>query len=71
MRLNPVKCTFNLLSGKFLGFLISQGGIEANLEEKNTSYIKHVPHPPIGEAQGSSKSNWLCGSIEEICFKVG
>lgn len=46
MRLNPAKCTFNLWSGKSLGFLISQGGIKANLEKKNTSYIKHAPPTP-------------------------
>lgn len=28
MRLNPAKCSFGLTSGKFLGFLISQRGIE-------------------------------------------
>ncbi|KAM1191810.1 hypothetical protein ACFX2G_012463 [Malus domestica] len=30
MRLNPNKCAFGIGSGKFLGFMISQRGIEAN-----------------------------------------
>ncbi|KAM0993449.1 hypothetical protein ACFX2A_009234 [Malus domestica] len=30
MRLNPNKCAFSVGSGKFLGFMISQRGIEAN-----------------------------------------
>jgi hypothetical protein len=30
MRLNPAKCTFGVSSGKFLGYLVSQRGIEAN-----------------------------------------
>ncbi|CAL8993374.1 unnamed protein product [Prunus brigantina] len=30
MRLNPSKCAFGVASGKFLGFMISQRGIEAN-----------------------------------------
>ncbi|CAL9004172.1 unnamed protein product [Prunus brigantina] len=30
MRLNPTKCAFGVASGKFLGFMISQRGIEAN-----------------------------------------
>ena len=30
MRLNPTKCAFGVNSGKFLGFIISQRGIEAN-----------------------------------------
>ncbi|CAL9010719.1 unnamed protein product, partial [Prunus brigantina] len=33
MRLNPSKCTFGVASGKFLGFMISQRGIEANPEK--------------------------------------
>ena len=30
MKLNPSKCVFRVLSGKFLGFMVSQKGIEAN-----------------------------------------
>ena len=30
MKLNPSKCAFGVLSGKFLGFIVSQRGIEAN-----------------------------------------
>ena len=30
MRLNPNKCAFRVSSGKFLGFMISHKGIEAN-----------------------------------------
>ncbi|KAM2676695.1 hypothetical protein EV1_003341 [Malus domestica] len=33
MRLNPKKCAFGVGSGKFLGFMISQRGIEANPEK--------------------------------------
>ncbi|KAM2479646.1 hypothetical protein TB2_003286 [Malus domestica] len=33
MRLNPNKCAFDVGSGKFLGFMISQRGIEANPEK--------------------------------------
>ncbi|KAI5323895.1 hypothetical protein L3X38_032968 [Prunus dulcis] len=33
MRLNPTKCPFGVASGKFLGFMISQRGIEANPEK--------------------------------------
>ena len=32
MKLNPSKCAFGIASGKFLGFMVSQRGIEANLE---------------------------------------
>jgi len=30
MRLNPAKCTFDVQAGKFLGFLLTRRGIEAN-----------------------------------------
>ena len=30
MKLNPSKCAFGVSSGKFLGFMISHRGIEAN-----------------------------------------
>ena len=33
MRLNPSKCVFGVASGKFLGFMVSQRGIEANPEK--------------------------------------
>ena len=33
MKLNPSKCAFGVVSGKFLGFMVSQKGIEANLEK--------------------------------------
>ena len=33
MKLNPAKCVFGVASGKFLGFMASQRGIEANPEK--------------------------------------
>ena len=33
MKLNPSKCAFGVASRKFLGFIVSQRGIEANLEK--------------------------------------
>ena len=30
MKLNPSKCAFGVASGKFLGFMVSQRGIEVN-----------------------------------------
>ena len=33
MRLNPNNCVFGVASGKFLGFVVSQRGIEANPEK--------------------------------------
>ncbi|KAK0608351.1 hypothetical protein LWI29_029364 [Acer saccharum] len=33
MRLNPAKCAFRVAAGKFLGFMVHERGIEANLEK--------------------------------------
>ena len=33
MKLNPSKCVFGVALGKFLDFMVSQRGIEANLEK--------------------------------------
>jgi hypothetical protein len=33
MKLNLAKCAFGVSSGKFLGFMVSQRGIEENLEK--------------------------------------
>ena len=33
MKLNPSKCVFGVTAGKFLGFIVSQRGIEVNLEK--------------------------------------
>ena len=33
MKLNPAKCVFGVASGKFLGFIVSQRGIEVNPEK--------------------------------------
>ena len=33
MRLNPSKCVFGVTAGKFLGFMVSQRGIEVNPEK--------------------------------------
>ena len=45
MKLNPVKCIFAVASGKFLGFMVSQRGIEAN-PDKVKAIIK-VKSPKI------------------------
>ncbi|CAL9005246.1 unnamed protein product [Prunus brigantina] len=46
MRLNPSKCAFGVASGKFLGFMISQRGIEANLEKIRALIDMRVGSPP-------------------------
>ena len=49
MKLNPAKCAFIVLAGKFLGFIVNNRGIEANpdkikvvLDMPSPSSIKEV-----------------------------
>jgi len=43
LRLNPAKCTFGVKSGKFLGFIVSQKGIEVDPEKVKA--ILEMPEP--------------------------
>jgi len=36
IKLNPKKCVFGVPKGKLLGFIVSERGIEANLEKITT-----------------------------------
>ena len=50
MKLNPNKCAFGVSSGKFLGFMVSQRGIEANLD-KIQAILDMEPPKNIKEVQ--------------------
>ena len=43
LRLNPTKCTFGVKSGKLLGFIVSQRGIEVDPDKVRS--ILEMPHP--------------------------
>jgi len=43
LRLNPAKCTFGVKSGKLLGFIVSQKGIEVDPEKVKA--ILEMPEP--------------------------
>jgi hypothetical protein len=43
LKMSPLKCSFNVSAGKFLGFLIHEHGIE--IDPKKIESIKKV-HPP-------------------------
>jgi len=66
MRLNPLKCAFAMEAGKFLGFMITQRGVEANpekcqaiLQMKSPGCIKDVQ---ILEGRLTSLSHFLGAS---------
>jgi len=50
MKLNPNKCAFGVSSGKFLGFMVSQRGIEAN-PDKIRAILDMEPPKNIKEVQ--------------------
>ena len=49
MKLNPSKCAFGVTTGKFLGFMVSQRGIEANLD-KIWAVIEMAPPKNVKES---------------------
>ncbi|CAI9765388.1 unnamed protein product [Fraxinus pennsylvanica] len=46
MRLNPLKCAFGVASGKFLGYIINQRGIEANPKKIKALIEMRSPQKP-------------------------
>ena len=59
MKLNPGKCVFGVVSGKFLGFMVSQRGIETN-PEKFQAIINMASPKTVKEVQK------LIGSIAAL-----
>lgn len=58
MNLNLAKCAFGVSSGKFLRFLISSRGIEANLE-KIQAILQLKPPSPSRRCSASLAKYWL------------
>ena len=54
MKLNLSKCAFKVLSGKFLGFMVSQKGIEANLD-KIQAILNTEPPKNVKEIQSLTR----------------
>ena len=50
MKLNPNKCAFGVMAGKFLGFMVSQRGIEVN-PEKIRAIMELEPPMTVKEVQ--------------------
>ncbi|XP_074369529.1 putative mitochondrial protein AtMg00860 [Apium graveolens] len=59
MKLNPQKCAFGVPSEKFLGFLVSERGIEANPEK-----IKSIVEMAVPQTQKDIQK--LAGCLEAI-----
>ena len=54
MKLNPSKCAFRVLIGKFLGFMVSQRGIEAN-PDKIQAILNMEPPKNVKEVQSLTR----------------
>ena len=50
MKLNPTKCAFRVSTGKFLGFIVNNRGIEAN-PDKIRAVLDMRPHSNTKEVQ--------------------
>ena len=50
MKLNPNNCVFGVIARKFLGFMVSQRGIEVNLE-KIWAIVELAPPKTVKEVQ--------------------
>ncbi|KAM2253136.1 hypothetical protein ACFX1S_007564 [Malus domestica] len=78
IRLNSNKCAFGVGSGKFLGFMISQRGIEANPEEiqtildiKELVTSKDIQAHLRNVAYKQRISNYYDSRVKPRSFKVG
>ena len=76
MKLNPSKCTFGVSSGKFLRFMVSHRGIEANLD-KIQAKLDIKPPRSIKEVQSFTEQvaalNMFVSKTTDKClpfFKV-
>jgi hypothetical protein len=54
MKLNPAKCTFGVLAGKLLGFLVSSRGIEVN-----PGKIRAIERMNADRSEVSSEVYWV------------
>ena len=55
MKLNPSKCAFKVSSGKFLGFMVSQRGIEANSDKIQAIVSMEPPPKNVKEVQNLTR----------------
>ena len=63
MKLNPLKCAFEVSLGKFLGFIVTQRGIEANPIQLNAIMDSQTPTSRKGVQQ---LTGWLAGGLGAV-----
>jgi hypothetical protein len=76
MKLNPAKCAFGVSSGKFLGFMVSSRGIEANPEKVRAVLEMQAPRTTKQLQQLTGRIaalNWFISRSTDKClpfFKI-
>jgi hypothetical protein len=65
--LNPEKCTFGVPKGKLLGYIVSERGIEANLE-KITAITRMGP---IRNMKGVKRLTGCLATLSWFIFRLG
>ena len=59
MKWNPSKCVFGVTAGKFLGFMVSQRGIEVNLEG-------HIRARTPEDNESNAELEWKSCGLEQV-----
>ena len=62
IKLNPLKCAFGISSSKFLGFMVTQRGIEANPVQLKSIMESQAPYLQ----ERSTTTDWLASSPRVI-----
>ncbi|GAU48362.1 hypothetical protein TSUD_282430 [Trifolium subterraneum] len=70
LRLNPNKCTFGVRSGKLLGFIVSQKGIEVDPDKVRA--IREMPAPQTEKQVRDNGTNLNNKMMKDLCdeFKI-
>ncbi|KAL0734088.1 hypothetical protein Bca4012_010298 [Brassica carinata] len=69
MELNPKKCSFGVSSGKFLGYIVTQRGIEANLEQIRAIQVITSPRKVKEVQRLTGRMAALSGFISRLSDK--
>ena len=74
MKLNPGKCAFGVMAGKFLGFMVSQKGIEVN-PDKIRAIMEMAPPRNVKEVQSLNGKiavlNRFVSRATDMCLQIG
>ena len=66
LRLNPAKCTFGVKSGKLLGFIVSQKGIEVDPEKVKAILKMPEPHTERQVRGFLGRLNYIARFISQL-----